>query len=164
MTVQLRAGRNSDLAGVGDLHFRSRADAYRDILRPSTLEFGGDGRLGEWWTERWKWEQPTHRLTVATNGDELIGFTYLGPSPDDVTELYAIHVDPAHIGTGVGRLLMADALPHLAPRAVLWVLPGNVRARRFYERAGWHPDGETRAEKMGDENVDHIRYSWPTTP
>ena len=27
---------------------------------------------------------------------------------------------------------MADALRHLGARAVLWVLEGNARARRFY--------------------------------
>ncbi|MEV6633817.1 GNAT family N-acetyltransferase [Actinoplanes sp. NPDC051470] len=158
--VQLRAGRNSDLAGVGDLHYRSRAAAYRDILRPETLTFGGDGRLSEWWTERWKWEQTTHRLTVATADDELVGFTYIGPTHDDgVLELYAIHVDPAHVGTGVGRLLMEDALTHLGPHAVLWVLPRNTRARRFYEQGGWHPDGASRVETMGNEKVEHIRYT-----
>ena len=159
-TAQLRPGQNPDLPHVGNLHFRSRADAYRHLLRPETLEFGGNGALAEWWTERWKWEQPTHRLTVATIDADLVGFTYIGPSPDDgVLELYAIHVDPAHVGTGVGMLLMEDALDHLGPRAVLWVLPGNERARRFYESGGWQPDGTTRVDKMGDEEVQHMRYT-----
>src|SRR6266498_2246427 len=38
----------------------------------------------------------------------------------------------------------------------LWVLEGNTRARRFYERAGWRPDGtSSRWERF---NVHTLRY------
>jgi ribosomal protein S18 acetylase RimI-like enzyme len=123
--------------------------------------------MGEWWTERWKWERDTHRLTVAVDGDRLgdgeqvVGFSYVGPSEEDgVRELYAIHVDPGHLGGGVGKLLMVDALEHLGDHAVLWVLEGNARARRFYERGGWRADGVTRDEEMGGEPTHQLRYAW----
>ena len=32
--------------------------------------------------------------------------------------------------------------------AVLWVVAGNARARRFYERYGWVPAGVERAEEV----------------
>ena len=91
----------------------------------------------------------------------MVGFTYLGPSEEPgVPELYAIHVDPAYVGTGVGRLLMIDALEHLGERArVLWVLEGNARARRFYERGGWALDGTTRDVPMGGETAHQLRYA-----
>jgi GNAT superfamily N-acetyltransferase len=78
-----------------------------------------------------------------------------------VRELYAIHVDPAYLGTGVGRALMADALPRLGDRAVLWVLEQNARARRFYERGGWEFDGTTREEPMGGVPTRQLRYARP---
>ncbi|MFD4787316.1 GNAT family N-acetyltransferase [Streptomyces sp. NPDC058459] len=58
-------------------------------------------------------------------------------------ELYALYADPAHIGTGVGRVLLAEALACTAgrPRVLVRVLRDNTRARRFYERAGFRPDG-----------------------
>jgi hypothetical protein len=31
---------------------------------------------------------------------------------------------------------------------VLWVLPGNHRARRFYEVAGWVADGTERTDEV----------------
>ncbi len=159
MTVLLRPASDADLYAVGDLHYRSRADAYADLVAPTALTFGDGGALGEWWAERWRWEKDTHRLTVAVEDDTVVGFTYLGPSPAaGVRELYAIHVDPARVGTGVGRMLMADALPYLGPRAVLWVLEGNARARRFYEKAGWVADGETRQAPMGGEVTHQVRY------
>ena len=160
MTVLLRPAADSDLAAVGDLHYRSRAAAYAGLVSPHALSFGAAGALGEWWAERWRWEKDTHRLTVAVEGDTVIGFTYVGPTPaPGVSELYAIHVDPARVGTGVGRMLMADALPYLGPRAVLWVLEGNTRARRFYERGGWRADGETRQAPMGGEETCQVRYA-----
>ncbi|MPZ99320.1 MAG: GNAT family N-acetyltransferase [Dehalococcoidia bacterium] len=65
--------------------------------------------------------------------------------------LHWIHLDPAYVGTGIGRALMAHALDDLRERGyravVLWVLEGNARARRFYEIGGWTPDG-AHAERL----------------
>ena len=33
--------------------------------------------------------------------------------------------------------------------AILWVLVGNQRARRFYEAAGWTCDGAEKSERVG---------------
>jgi len=159
MTVQLREGTGDDFADIGALHYRSRATAYAHFLPPAALTFGSPAALGEWWAERWRWEKDTHRLTVADDDGAVTGFTYLGPSPDPgVCELSAIHVDPDAIGTGLGLLLMVDALAHLGDHAVLWVLEGNERARRFYERGGWRPDGTTRDEPIGGETTHQLRY------
>ena len=164
MSVHLRGVTDDDLRAVGALHFHSRATAYADILSPEALAYGSPEALGEWWAERWTWERETHRLTVAIDGDTLAGFSYLGPSErDGVAELYAIHADPAYLGGGVGLALMLDALPALArlgDRAVLWVLEANTRARRFYERGGWAPDGTGRTEAIGGEPVAQLRYGW----
>jgi GNAT superfamily N-acetyltransferase len=124
------------------------------------LTFGSEGALAEWWAERVRWEKDTHRLTVAVSDGTVVGFSYVGPSATaGVRELYAIHVDPDLIGTGVGRLLMTDALLHLGARAVLWVLAGNTRARAFYEKGGWRADGEIREAPMGGEVTHQVRYT-----
>jgi ribosomal protein S18 acetylase RimI-like enzyme len=164
--MHLRTGKGPDLQAVGGVHWRSRAAAYAHILAPETLAGGSAEALGEWWSERWKWEQDTHRLTVADRDGEIVGFTYVGPSETDgAVELYAIHVVPELVGTGIGRELMANALDQLkeigGDRAVLWVLEDNERARRFYDRGGWKPDGETRVEAVNGEPVRQLRYSLP---
>ena len=168
MTVRLRtlgpyAG-DLDLRAVGALHQRSRAATYAHILSPETLANGSAEAFGEWWRERWQWERETHRLTVAERDGEVVGFTYVGPSPTHgAVELYGIHVDPGLVGTGVGRLLMANALAQLSEmggeRAVLWVLEDNERARHFYARGGWYEDGATRVEPVSNEPVRQLRYS-----
>ena len=79
-------------------------------------------------------------------------------------EVYALYVAPDWWSTGTGRSLMAAALTALSEagyrRAVLWVLAGNARARRFYERAGFSADG---AENVltGLGGVLEVRYARP---
>jgi GNAT superfamily N-acetyltransferase len=165
-SVALRTAEEFDLLGVGALHCRSRVDAYAHILSAETLGALTPEQLSAWWSERWKWERETHRLTLAERDGRLAGFIYVGPSETEgAAELYAIHVDPALVGSGVGRVLMAAALEQLAEvggdRAVLWVLEANERARRFYDRSGWAPDGSTRFEPVNGEPVRQLRYSRP---
>lgn len=166
MSVALRTVKEVDLFAVGALHCRSRSAAYAGVLSAETLDRVSAQTLGEWWAERWKWERETHRLTVAETGGAIVGFTYVGPSETpECAELYAIHVDPELIGTGLGRRLMTNALVELADvggeRAVLWVLEANERARLFYDRGGWRPDGGVRVEAVNGEPVPQLRYARP---
>jgi GNAT superfamily N-acetyltransferase len=79
-----------------------------------------------------------------------------------VGELYAMYVAPAWWSTGTGRALMGHVLTALGadgyPRAILWVLADNARARRFYERAGFTPDGSTNVI-TGLGGVLELRYA-----
>src|SRR4051794_14240134 len=110
MGLHLRTGEDLDLWAVGALHYHSRIAAYAEILAAETLANGSAEAFGEWWAERWRWEKETHRLTVADQDGAVVGFSYLGPSETPgAAELYAIHVDPALVGRGIGRGLMVDA-------------------------------------------------------
>ena len=64
-------------------------------------------------------------------------------------------------GTGIGRALIVEAERRLAEHhaeATLWVLVGNVRAQRFYEAAGWHPDGGAQRDRVWGVAVTEVRY------
>jgi ribosomal protein S18 acetylase RimI-like enzyme len=80
----------------------------------------------------------------------------------DTGELYALYVTPAWWSAGAGRALMGSVLTALRDRpyarAVLWVLAENTRARRFYERAGFAPDGATNV-LAGLGGVLEVRYA-----
>jgi ribosomal protein S18 acetylase RimI-like enzyme len=88
-------------------------------------------------------------------GEPVLGFVTFGPSRDQdavgMGEIYALYVDPGRYEAGLGRMLMAHARERLKEQgfgaAVLWVLVGNERAARFYEREGWTADGATREEE-----------------
>ena len=46
--------------------------------------------------------------------------------------------------------------------AVLWVLRGNLRARRFYERGGFVLDGAAKLKSKGQGiTLDEVRYRCP---
>ena len=69
-----------------------------------------------------------------------------------------MYVLPAAWGGGLANDLHAAALDQLrahgAVRARLWVLALNGRARRFYERHGWRPDGTERVVEFPPHPID----------
>jgi GNAT superfamily N-acetyltransferase len=77
-------------------------------------------------------------------------------------ELYALYLAPAWWSAGVGRALTETVLASLWEdgyrRVVLWVLTGNARARRFYQRAGFAHDGTTNM-LTGIGNIEELRYA-----
>ncbi|MDG4763846.1 GNAT family N-acetyltransferase [Solwaraspora sp. WMMD406] len=165
MPVTLRPAHLDDVIPVGYLHHRSRRDAYRGIVSDEALTAVSAESTAGWWVERWTYERHTHLLTVAEHDGHLVGFSYLGPHEDGdphLGELYAIHVDPARLRTGIGRLLIHHARTALRDQghdhAVLWVLTANTQARRFYERDGWSPDGPRRESWIGPAATEQLRY------
>jgi len=171
MTITLRPAVAGDLMAIGDLHHRSRVAAYRDIIAGDALTAVSAEMMGRYWVERWSYERDSHRMTVAERDGRLVGFSYVGPhdpeEPDSAGscagELYAIHLDPAEQGRGVGRALMVDALATLHSqgwqRVVLWVLADNAHARDFYARGGWAPDGVERDGDIGPALTHQLRYA-----
>ena len=108
----------------------------------------------------------------------IVGYAAFGPETDvlgapwphplstdgeerRVAELYALYVRPAWWSTGTGRALtdrvLARSVAAGYSSVTLWVLRDNRRARRFYERAGFAPDGATNVlTGLGD--VLEVRY------
>src|SRR4051812_9251395 len=78
--------------------------------------------------------------TVAEVGGVVGGFVMV--AGDEVEQVF---VDASFRGGGVADALLAEAerLVAAGGHAVAWlaVVPGNARARRFYERSGWADDG-----------------------
>lgn len=110
---------------------------------------------------------------VAEHDGHVVGWGCLGPcrdqdAPDGAGELYALYVHPDHVSTGVGRTLM-DALlkratAHGRSPLLLWVLKENHRARRFYEKAGFTPDGAAEPFEVDGVPVPEVRYARPLIP
>jgi GNAT superfamily N-acetyltransferase len=71
-------------------------------------------------------------------------------------------VDPTRWGHGYGRALFTSAVRGLKGAgfsdATLWVLATNDQARRFYEIAGWRPDGAIKVEECGQVLLNEARY------
>ncbi|MCQ4083707.1 GNAT family N-acetyltransferase [Streptomyces sp. RB6PN25] len=99
----------------------------------------------------------------------VVGWACLGPYREENASttqeggLYALYVRPDRIGHGFGRTLTEAALDHANaqgfPWVRLWVLEGNARARRFYERAGFAPDGGLEPFVVDGVPVPEVRYA-----
>ena len=115
---------------------------------------------------------PSRVLSIAASSHDhagtVVGFILVGPGADDTApegEVYAINVDPHHWGGGAGTLLLDAGTRALTEegftRAVLWVHPGNRRARRFYEARGWSADDAERTQDVLGVTVPEARYVRP---
>ena len=69
---------------------------------------------------------------------------------------------PEAWGRGLGRALLRDVTAELVGlgyrEAVLWVVPQNDRARRFYESEGWRDDHVRRDDEVFGVVVPEMRY------
>ena len=72
-------------------------------------------------------------------------------------EIVALHSLPESWGSGLGSALLATALEEIGDRPVyLWAFKENKRARRFYEKNGFHFDGSERVSDY--EGAIEVRY------
>ncbi|MGW0560659.1 N-acetyltransferase family protein [Streptomyces sp. NPDC003016] len=108
------------------------------------------------------------RDVVAERDGQVIGWGCYGPYRDEGeptadAELYALYVLPGHRSAGAGRALTAELLARAAadghPRMLLWVLTENALARRFYEKAGFVPDGAEASFDVRGVAVPETRYA-----
>ena len=109
---------------------------------------------------------------VAVLDDEVVGFAALMPSRDpdasprcgEVTAIYAL---PHVWGDGVGWALMDRVLQILSAEGfdevTLWVLAGNERAIRFYERSDFAHDGAEKTDDSRGFALHELRYRRPLT-
>jgi GNAT superfamily N-acetyltransferase len=160
--VEIRTATGADAESIARVQERSWQTAYRHIFPAAELDRGGFIQAQRW---RDRLERPPAGWStfVAVRDLRVLGFTSVGPSRDEqgLGELYAIYVAPSAWSTGAGRALIERAEQELASayaNATLWVLEDNPRARRFYERAGWEPDGKRKAEVRWGVRAPEVRY------
>jgi len=162
----LRQAVPGDETAVAAVHVRSWQRAYRGILPEQYL----DGLRPEDRAARYTFANPgpgRPSTVVAVEQDVICGFATFGPSRDldrqNSGKIYAIYVDPALWGTGIGRALMNDARGRLGHQGfddgLLWVLVGNERAERFYRIDGWRSDGLRRTKEVHGIEVDEVRFT-----
>ncbi len=72
-------------------------------------------------------------ITLAELDGEIVGFLAIKPAEAILDQLF---VRPDRLGTGLGSALLAHAKSLMQGGFTLFTRSGNIRARRFYERAG----------------------------
>ena len=154
---------------VAGVHVRSWQAAYRNILPDDYLnQLRPADRAAVYdFATRDPLKPKTIVAVEEAVSPAIRGFATTMPVTDSdmpgCGELGALYVDPQHWGNGVGVALLLAAREQMWQqgfrKAILWVLTGNVRAERFYQRDGWTRDGVTRKATVWGIEVDEIRYA-----
>ena len=161
----LRPAEPDDAIAVARVHVRSWQAAYRTLLPDDYLDqLRPEDRAQKYNFSSLDPLQP--QTIVAAEAGVIHGFATTAPArePDmpGCGELCALYVDPDQWSRGIGVALVAAARSRLFDlgfrHAILWVLVGNVRAKRFYRIDRWAPDGRRRTESVWGVTVDEIRY------
>ena len=145
--------------------------AYRGIVPDAILDGLSIDARREFWARAigLTLTEPSSdaRIWVIEETDVVRGFAATRPSRDDdaepgTGEVNAIYLAPEAWGRGLGSRLLEGAAADLRARGfaplILWVIEANVRGRRFYERAGWRPDGARQPIDFDGVLVDEVRY------
>ncbi len=167
--IAVRRATADDARAMARIHARSWLTAYRGLLPDELIAnvVANESGRAERWRRRLADATASGGVLVATRDDRVVGLAFWGPSGDedaspDTAEVQAIYLDPDAIGHGVGRELFAavvtDVESHGYPAMTLWVLTANARARRFYEAAGWVPDGTSKVERRPGGTLHELRY------
>jgi GNAT superfamily N-acetyltransferase len=134
--VELRAASSADVEACLAVQRRSAVVGYAHIFDQAVYPFPDDVVRAEWVARLASDDQ----VVIALVDGEAVGTVSAHPP-----RLEALFVVPEHWGSGVADRLHDDALERMAASgwlaAELDVMVDNLRARRFYERLGWAPDG-----------------------
>lgn len=163
--MQIRNARPEDALDVAMVHVTAWQVAYRGILPNEYLE----GLRAEDRAQKYDFScvDPSKPHTIVGIDDgRVVGFATTCAARDsdlkDAGELTALYVDPRWWGLGVGASLIAAARLRLGnqgfQRACLWLLDGNVRGGRFYQKDGWASDGRNRIDTIWGITVNETRY------
>lgn len=164
--VTVRPATPQDAAEIAGVHVRSWQEAYAGIVPDDHLRsLDVEQRAAQWVTHLERGPADHVRTWVAQSAGRVLGFASVGPSRDEDArrgeqEIYSIYLDPGTWGHGVARDLIRTVLAAVgdATPVSLWVLADNARARHFYRRHGFSPDGVERLEPVGGVDLLEVRY------
>ena len=140
---------DDEIRGKGYVHYKAWQEAYTGLIDQSCLDNMSEQKCVE---IAYRWPD---NLLVAKDGERVVGFVGYGKCRNedlvDAGEVFAIYILKEYYGKGVGKALMDAALDLLKDyrQVAVWVLKGNNRAIRFYEKCSFGFDGKTEIKTLG---------------
>ena len=155
--VVVREAVPGDAEALGRCHLECWREAYGDLVDPARLApflADVDEFVGRW---RRGLAAGGSTVRLAECAGAVVGLASVRPAAGDVpAHLQSLYVRRDRWGTGLGQRLL-DAVLGDAP-ATLEVLRDNARARRFYARNGFVPDGTEQEEpRLGAVEIGMVR-------
>ncbi|GAA2615178.1 GNAT family N-acetyltransferase [Streptomyces roseoviolaceus] len=161
----------SDIDAVAALRVKGWQSAYAGIIPQSFLDVMSPESDAQRRRAGFLSSRGSIVDLVAVDEDDVpVGWVCFGPYRGETDaqgpgEVYALYVEPALMGQGIGRALLNAVHHHAAAQHFatlqLWVLRDNARARRFYTLAGYAEDGAEESETYNGVPVTEVRYRRP---
>lgn len=154
--VSVRPARAEDAERVASVQLSTWRTAYSSFLPEEALDVPAEQAAALWLRAIELPPTPEHRVLVAMEGAELVGFAASGPAEDadvDAVEVSTLLVEPRWGRRGHGSRLLAATVDlwreDAATTAVTWVWERDTASRAFLTGAGWEPDGTARGLDTG---------------
>ncbi|MDE6744509.1 MAG: GNAT family N-acetyltransferase [Lachnospiraceae bacterium] len=154
--------KNDDRLAISRIYEESWKFAYKDMIPKSYLESIPAGR----WASNIE-KEGMNTLVLIEDG-MFIGTSSYCKSRfsdfSDLGEIVSIYLLPQYIGKGYGKLLLDAVIEELGQlgfdEIFLWVLEDNLRARKFYEKAGFTPSGNYLNDNIGGKDLREMQYKY----
>lgn len=163
MSVEYRMADAEDASALAEIGARTFTHTFGHLYQPADLEIFLQNHSPENWQK--ELSDPAFKIRVAEQGGKMVGYVKLGPPHlpfeprGEAAELRQLYVVEEMKGQGVANELMQwvieRARDQRADYLYLSVFIDNHRARRFYEKYGFEPEG-TYAFMVGthaDEDI-----------
>ncbi len=166
--LEVRPATPSDAQAIAEIHVRTWQSAYKGLLPDASLAGLSVADRFRLWRRMLGDPDTSVSVHVAQIGGEVVGFCSVGPAQDladrnpDVSELFAIYVEPQYQSRGVGASLLAVAERTMREwgtlSGVLWVLIDNEPAISFYLQHGWAADWTVKTDEIFGIEIRETRY------
>lgn len=166
--VSVRPARPEDAERVARVQLSTWRTAYADLLPAEALDVPEVQAAALWLGAVESPPSPRHRLLVALERDELVGFAASGPASDEVldpaatADLMTMLVEPRWGRRGHASRLVAASVEHWRGEgfttAVAWAWERDPATRSFLTGSGWEPDGATRGLDTGPRVQRQLRF------
>lgn len=166
--VSVRPARPQDAERVARVQLSTWRTAYADLLPPAALDVPEVQAAALWLGAVESPPTREHRLLVALERDDLVGFAASGPASDEgldpaaAVELITLLVEPRWGRRGHASRLLAASVEHWRgagfTTAVAWAWERDPATRGFLTGSGWEPDGAARGLDTGEAVQRQLRF------
>lgn len=174
--VSVRPARPVDAERIARVQLSTWRTAYASLLPPAALDVPEVQAAALWLGAVESPPTPGHRVLVAFEREELVGFAAYGPADEvagavgeavggaaaGAVELSTLLVEPRWGRRGHGSRLVAAAVQDWrrdgTTLAVCWAWERDPATRAFLTSGGWEPDGAVRGLDTGEQVLQQLRF------